>query len=515
MPRSFWLKKGYAFFLRTCCHSLGSVPFLGQCRQGTIPWLNAGKNVRATNLSLLHFISSQGFPILVEPASPICPVEPHSLSIYRFYLLKDCQYNTINSQSISKYMRILHLSLTNFRNYARLELDFPPGVVLLQGDNAQGKTNLLEAIYYLSRMHSPRTSVDRELVNWLAWKEDLPFARLVAQIQSDEQTDQIELSLVQNSTGNVDVNAVGVRKHIRVNGVPKRALDVIGLLHVVLFLPQDINLVDGPPHLRRQYLDDTISQVDAQYCRELQHYHRVLTQRNYLLKSLKGRGYDEAQLLFWDQRLVQHGAYLIVRRQQVIQQLDEFVQRIHPQLTGETERLRLEYDASVQLERRPGTAYQMALPTEPGTDTASASTRLQDVAALFADQLRAIRVKEQEQGISLVGPHRDNLRFLVNGVDMNVYGSRGQQRTIALSLKLAEVEWTAQERKDKPVLLLDDVLSELDAAHRRYLLDAIDQAQQVIITTTDFTPFNEEFLSRATLWRVCAGRITTSMTNSQ
>jgi len=126
-----------------------------------------------------------------------------------------------------------------------------------------------------------------------------------------------------------------------------------------------------------------------------------------------------------------------------------------------------------------------------------------------------MRVKEQEQGISLVGPHRDNLRFLVNGVDMNVYGSRGQQRTIALSLKLAEVEWTAQERKDKPVLLLDDVLSELDAAHRRYLLDAIDQAQQVIITTTDFTPFNEEFLSRATLWRVCAGRITTSMTNSQ
>lgn len=410
-------------------------------------------------------------------------------------------------------MRLLHLSLTNFRNYARLELDFPPGIVLLRGDNAQGKTNLLEAIYYLSRMHSPRTSVDRELVNWLAWKEDLPFARLVAQIEAGEQRDQIELSLVQNSISSTEGNAIGVRKHVRVNGAQKRASDVIGLLNAVLFLPQDINLVDGPPQLRRQYLDDIISQTDPQYYRELQLYSRVLTQRNYLLKSLKNREYDEAQLQFWDQRLVQHGTYLIVRRQQVIQQLDEFVQCVHARLTGESERLRLEYDASVRLEPHSGAAYQMALPTEPGDLTIGvskglASSLLQDVAALFADQLRRMRGKEQEQGVSLLGPHRDNFRFLVNGVDMNIYGSRGQQRTVALSLKLAEVEWITQERKDKPVLLLDDVLSELDTAHRCYLLDAIDQAQQVIITTTDFTPFSEEFLSHATLWRVCAGRIT-------
>ncbi len=410
-------------------------------------------------------------------------------------------------------MRLLHLSLTNFRNYTRLELDFPPGVILLQGDNAQGKTNLLEAIYYLSRMHSPRTSTDRELVNWLAWKEELPFARLVAQIEAGEQADQIELSLVQNSISSAEANAMGVRKHIRVNGAQKRASDAIGLLNAVLFLPQDINLVDGPPQLRRQYLDDVISQIDSQYYRELQHYSRVLTQRNYLLKLFKNREYNEEQLRFWDQRLVQHGAYLIVRRQQVIQQLDEFAQQIHSRLTGESERLRLEYDASVCLSRHSGAAYQMALPTEPGeltlgTDKRFASSVLKDVAALFADQLRQICGREQEQGVSLLGPHRDNLRFLVNGVDMNVYGSRGQQRTVALSLKLAEVEWITQERKDKPLLLLDDVLSELDTTHRRYLLDAIDQAQQVIITTTDFAHFSEEFLSHATLWRVCAGRIT-------
>lgn len=405
-------------------------------------------------------------------------------------------------------MRILHLSLTNFRNYSRLELDFPPGVVLLQGDNAQGKTNLLEAIYYLSHMHSPRTSVERELVNWLAWKEALPFARLMAQIQSGEGTDQIELALAQNSTGSLDANAVGVRKHIRVNGVQKRAQDAVGLLHTVLFLPKDIDLIDGPPQLRRQYLDDTISQIDPQYYRELQRYNRVLAQRNYLLKSLRGHDDDEMQLLFWDQRLIQHGAYLIGRRRRVIQQLDEFVQPIHLKLTGEAERLRLEYEASVRPEAGPRSGFQLALPTEVNdASVQEASNALGDIAALFAAQLREVRTKEQEQGISLVGPHRDNFRFLVNGVDMNVYGSRGQQRTIALSLKLAEVAWTTQERKDKPVLLLDDVLSELDAAHRHYLLEAIDQAQQVILTTTDFTPYSKEFLSRATLWRVCAGRI--------
>nr|MBC7244938.1 DNA replication/repair protein RecF [Chloroflexota bacterium] len=413
-------------------------------------------------------------------------------------------------------MRILHLSLTNFRNYSRLELDFPPGIVLLQGDNAQGKTNLLEAIYYLSRMHSPRTNVDRELVNWLAWKEALSFARLVAQIQSGEETDQIELSLVQNSPCSLGANAASVRKHVRVNGVQKRAQDAIGLLHTVLFLPKDIDLIDGPPQLRRQYLDDTISQVDPQYYRELQRYNRVLTQRNYLLKSLRGHDYDEAQLLFWDQRLVQHGAYLIARRRRVIQQLDEFVQYIHLKLTGEAERLRLEYEASVRPGPGPRSGFQLALPA--GMDNLSTQEEddeLRDIAALFAAQLREMRAKEQEQGISLVGPHRDNFRFLVNGVDMNVYGSRGQQRTIALSLKLAEVAWTTQEKKDKPILLLDDVLSELDAAHRRYLLEAIDQAQQVIITTTDFTPYSTEFLSRITLWRVCAGRITSSMSKSQ
>jgi len=413
-------------------------------------------------------------------------------------------------------MRILHLSLTNFRNYSRLELDLPAGIVLLQGDNAQGKTNLLEAIYYLSRIRSPRTNVDRELVNWLALEDDLPFARLVAQIQQAEETDLIELTLVQNSGKSLDTDATALRKHIRINGANKRTLDAVGLLNAVLFMPQDIDLVAGAPHLRRRYLDDVMCQIDPQYCRELQQYNRVLTQRNSLLKSLRDRGNDSAQLFFWDQRLLEHGAYITVRRQQLIQQLDESIQRIHLRLTGEKERLRLEYCASVRLESRPGAAYQIALPTEQDTLPATEmSARLHNLAASFAEQLREARARELEQGMSVVGPHRDDFRFLVNGVDMNIYGSRGQQRTITLSLKLAEVELITREKNDKPVLLLDDVISELDAAHRSCLLEAIDRAQQVIITTTDLTHYSEEFLERATLWRVCAGRITISMSKPQ
>ena len=403
-------------------------------------------------------------------------------------------------------MRILHLSLTNFRNYSRLELDLPAGVIVLQGNNAQGKTNLLEAIYYLARMRSPRTNADRELVNWLALEDDLPFARLVVRIEKAEEPDQIELSLVQSSGKRLNSNAAGLRKHIRINGANRRVLDAVGLLNAVLFMPQDIDLVAGAPHLRRRYLDDTLGPLDPQYYRALQQYNRVLTRRNHLLRSLRGQANDPSQLLFWDQRLVEHGAYITLRRQQVIQQLDEFVQRIHPELTGDGERLRLEYCASVRTERRTGAAYQMPLMTRQHVSPATAAS-LRDVAVSFTDQLRKARGKELEQGNSMIGPHRDDVRFLVNGVDMNTYGSRGQQRTITLSLKLAEVEWITQEKNDKPVLLLDDVVSELDAAHRRCLLNAVDKAQQVIMTTTGLMHYDNDFLAQAVLWQVCAGRI--------
>jgi DNA replication and repair protein RecF len=402
-------------------------------------------------------------------------------------------------------MRVLHLGLTNFRNYSRLELDLPEGVVLLQGDNAQGKTNLLEAIHFLSHIHSPRVKTDRELVNWLVLQDNLPFARLVARIQRRDEVDQIELSLVQSNSTNIDEDASGLRKHMRINGSAKRAADAAGVLSAVLFLPEDIDLVSGAPGSRRRYLDDVIGQVDPHYSRELQRYSRVLTRRNLLLKSFRGRSPDPAQLTFWDQRLIEHGAYLSVRRHSVIGRLNTLVQRIHPLLTGDKEWLHLEYCNSVAVGDQPGAASQMEWLTPlPASEV---EIPVQDVAASFAAQLREVQAKEFQQGMSVIGPHRDDLRFLVNGVDMNTFGSRGQQRTIALSLKLAEVEWLTLEKNDKPVLLLDDIVSELDAAHRSCVLQVIDQAQQVIITTTDIAPFGQEFLAKTTLWQVQAGRI--------
>jgi len=405
-------------------------------------------------------------------------------------------------------MRILHLSLTNFRNYSRLELDLPPGVVLLEGDNAQGKTNLLEAVYYLSRARSPRTSVDRELVNWLALEEELPFARLVAQIEKRDETSQIELSLVQSGTQGWNADAQAWRKQVRVNGVAKRALDAVGVLSVVLFLPQDIELVAGSPHLRRRYLDDTIGQVDPKYRHELGRYEQVVTQRNCLLKSLRGRGNDSEQLAFWDQRLSEHGAHITIRRQQALAQLGQIIQRIHPRLTGEMEHLRLQYCASVRCLQSPGDAFQTPLPLERSAlgDTEAAAL-VQNVTAAFAEQLREVRSRDLEQGVSSVGPHRDDVRFLVDGVDMNAFGSRGQQRTIALSIKLAEVEWVTQETDDPPVLLLDDVFSELDASRRSLVMQALATVQQVLVTTNDVLRYDPQFVARTSLWRVCAGRL--------
>jgi len=404
-------------------------------------------------------------------------------------------------------MRIEHLSLTNFRNYARLELDFPSHTILLQGDNAQGKTNLLEAIYYLATTRSPYAGTEHELVNWLAEDQDLPHARLVAQVRKGDGSLRIEITLVRIQSS--QANSPRYRKHIKVNGVDKRALDLVGQVNVVLFLPEDIDLVAGSPSGRRRYLDATLCQIDPRYCRTLQKYNRVLTQRNHLLRTLREREGDRDQLLFWDRSLVENGAYLVARRQDVIGELDRLVQAIHLELTGQKERLRLRYEPSFDPSRPPPSDYQLSLelqlPSESGIH--QPETSLSQVAEAFRAQLHEIRRREILQGMTLIGPQRDDLRFLVGGIDLNIYGSRGQQRTAALALKLAEVELIGQEMREQPILLLDDVMSELDDARRGYLMRMIDGAQQAILTTTDLKAYSTEFLAGVTLLRVKEGRI--------
>ncbi len=404
-------------------------------------------------------------------------------------------------------MRIEHLSLTNFRNYARLELDFPGHTILLQGDNAQGKTNLLEAIYYLATTRSPYAGAEHELVNWLAENQDLPHARLVAQVRKGDSSLRIEITLVRTQA--LGANGPRYRKHIKVNGVNKRALDLIGQVNVVLFLPEDIDLVAGSPSGRRRYLDATLCQIDPRYCRILQKYNRVLTQRNHLLRTLRQREGDLDQLLFWDRSLVENGAYLVARRQEVVGELDKLAQAIHLELTGQKERLRLRYEPSFDPSHPLPSDYQLPLEldllSEPGTHQLGAN--LSQVTEAFRAQLREIRGREILQGMSLIGPHRDDLRFSVGGIDLTIYGSRGQQRTAALTLKLAEVKLIGQEVGEQPILLLDDVMSELDDARRGYLMRMIDGAQQAILTTTDLKAYSTEFLAEVTLLRVKEGRI--------
>lgn len=397
-------------------------------------------------------------------------------------------------------MIINHLSLTNFRNYAGLELDLPPHITVLQGDNAQGKSNLLEAIYVLATSRSPRTTSDRELINWSALGDELSACRVVADVQKAKGKLHLEIAISSKTSGSPETdvfsprhrqtpNVTPAQKRIKINGVVRRAVDLIGQLNVVTFSVHDIDLVGGEPALRRRYLDITISQIDHQYLRSLQRYQRVLWQRNQLLRAIAENRSSPDELAFWDKELVQTGAYLTVQREHTVAALNRLAQTIHDELSGGQGKLSLVYFRSIDKEK------------------GKEESQIQETAEKFARALSAVRAREIAQGVSLVGPHRDDLRFLVNEIDAGVYGSRGQQRTVALALKLAEAKLMQSKTGEQPVLLLDDVLSELDAKRRHHLLDAAAQHEQVIITATDLDRFEPEFLKQATLFKVSQGVI--------
>lgn len=397
-------------------------------------------------------------------------------------------------------MYLQSLSLANFRNYTRLTLDVPRHITVLQGANAQGKTNLMESIYYLTAAKSPHATSDVQLVNWLAKEDDLPYMRLVAEVVRKDVQTRIEIILTQENNGS------GYRKHIRINGAPKRVMDLLGHVNAVLFVPQDIALIDGAPSRRRRYLNVTLCQVDPQYCRILRKYVRVLEQRNHLLRLLRERGGAWDQLDYWDAELANNGAQMITRRQQVVLDLEALAQPIHTDLSGGSERLRLRYMPTLNPRRPQVDERQMAF----NLDLPPPISVPQDVATVEEAFLQALgnsRRQEIQRGMTLTGPHRDDLRFLDGQVDLHVYGSRGQQRTAVLALKLAEVSWMVQTTGEQPILLLDDIMSELDTQRRRYLCHQLDQVEQAIVTTTDLDVLTSDLLQRATLYRVSNGRL--------
>ncbi len=403
-------------------------------------------------------------------------------------------------------MRIRHLSLTNYRNFGRLELDLPNGTTLIYGDNAQGKTNLLEAIYYLATTRSPNTSQDSQLINWDAGQlgETILVGRIVAHVETQDGLRHLEMRLIEER----ERHSTGFRREALVDRRKVRLMDLLGNLRVVLFLPQDLNLVTGSPSMRRRYLDITLCQSDAVYCRTLSQYNKVLEQRNALLRKLseEGRRQTTDVLDLFTDRLANLGGKIFLRRAQFLGQLAREVQRIHYEaLTDGRETLRLTYLPRL-LPRQDGRDATEEEMQEAGlwiaaqTDQAAVSTR-------YRELLQQAVGYDLRRGATTIGPHRDDWRFFVNERNLAHFGSRGQQRSAVLALKLGEIAWVSAETRDTPILLLDDVMAELDPQRRDLLIAALDGVGQAFVTSADVAIFPDDFLDKINLLPVKKGRI--------
>ncbi|MBM4423536.1 MAG: DNA replication/repair protein RecF [Chloroflexi bacterium] len=406
-------------------------------------------------------------------------------------------------------MRVAHLSLTNFRNYTRLEADLPPGPLILVGRNAQGKTSLLEAIYYLAAANSPHATADRQLIHWLAVRNDpRPFLKIVADVRAADESRRVEIRIEVEEAG--AAREPRLKKTVLINGLKRRAGELHGAVNVVLFLPQDMSLVEGSPSDRRRYLDNTLCQIDPVYSLALGEYQKILAQRNALLKQLQERnGNGDAELEFWDGELCRHGSTLIAARARALEEIERFASAIHRELTEGAEHLRLAYQPAFDPldSDSPQLAFGLDVPVTRAGVTADV------IAQSLREKLIASRRQEIDRGMTLTGPHRDDLRFLASGIDLGIYGSRGQGRTAVLSLKLGELAWMTDRAGEPPLLLLDEVLAELDPQRRRDLLRRLGGVEQSVMTTTDLGLFEDEFVQAARVWRVNAGTI--SMNNEQ
>ncbi len=396
-------------------------------------------------------------------------------------------------------MHLTHLALTNFRNFSRLDLDVSSGTSLLVGDNAQGKTSLLEAVYYLATLTSFHASTDRQLINYLLPPTPAPFARIVADYQRAGRSHRLEIRLIQD-TGDGN-GGTRLRKEIYLDGVQIKTAQVVGQFNAVLFLPQMINVVDGSPEERRRYLNLALAQVVPGYAAALTEFNRALTQRNALLKQLGERGGELSQLEFWDDLLASTGAQLIQARSQAVVEIERLATQVHRQLTNGKELLRLSYRPSYDPAPTPPGQFTLAL--DVAVDRSWLT--LEQIQTGYKERLLRLRSEEVQRGVTTAGPHRDELRFLSNRIDLGDYGSRGQVRTLLLALKLAEVSWMKEKTQEWPVLLLDEVLAELDAQRRSDLLSRLAEAEQALLTTTDLDQFSPDFVHKAMLWHIHEG----------
>jgi DNA replication and repair protein RecF len=399
-------------------------------------------------------------------------------------------------------MYLRHLSLTNFRNFTRLDVDIPRRVVVLLGSNAQGKTSLLEAIYFLAAFTSFQTHADRQIVNFHEAKSNsLTVTRRVADYQRGNGKHRLEARLILEPMG--VLNGQRLRKEILLDGVKKPVSEVIGHFNAVIFVPQMSQIIEGAPEERRRYLNLALAQSTPAYARVLSEYSQALTQRNALLKSLGERGGNADQLEVWDDALIRPGSQIILWRIEAVQQIERLASRVHHELTHGSEILRLSYEPA--FDPLPKPVGQLGLKINTVVDRSG--LELKDIQDAFRARLRERRSEEINRGVTTIGPHRDELRFLANDIDLGNYGSRGQVRTMLLALKLAEVNWMKERTGEWPVILLDEVMAELDLQRRADLLGYIGESEQVLFTTTDLNLFVPAFTEKAEVWKVENGRV--------
>ena len=357
-------------------------------------------------------------------------------------------------------MVIRSLRLKNYRNYDLLDMSFDPKTNILYGDNAQGKTNILEALYLSGTTKSHRGTKDRDMIQF-----GHDEAHLEMVVEKKGLTFQIDMHLKKNSPKGIAIDRIPIRK----------ASELFGIVHFVFFSPEDLNIIKEGPAGRRRFIDLELSQLDKIYLSNLTNYNRIINQRNALLKNIYNQQNLAETLDIWDMQLVKYGNDVIKSREKFVKEINDLVKSIHTKLSGDREQLEIIYEPCV---------------------------KEQD----FESELVRVRDRDLKFKCTNIGPHKDDMCFLINGMDVRKYGSQGQQRTAALSLKLAEIELVKQIIHDTPVLFLDDVLSELDSRRQNFLLDSIGNIQ-TMITCTGLDEFINNRFSINKIFKVVNGTV--------
>lgn len=368
-------------------------------------------------------------------------------------------------------MYIEQLKMRHFRNYDELDLSFNNKTNVIIGENAQGKTNLMEAIYLLALTKSHRTPREKELIQW-----GQKYAKIEGRII--KRNHHFPLEVIFSTKG----------KKAKLNHIEqKRLSDYIGMLNVVMFAPEDLTLVKGSPQTRRRFIDMELGQIQPRYVFHLTQYQKILKQRNHLLKEMqRTKELDDVMLQVLTDQLVDHATAILERRFAFLKRLKKWAIPIHRGISRELEKLDITYEPSIEV-----------LEDE----------KKEKIEKSYQNKFEEIKEKEIERGTTLIGPHRDDLIFYVNDKNVQVYGSQGQQRTTALSVKLAEIELIYNEMGEYPILLLDDVLSELDDFRQSHLLNTIQDKVQTFVSTTSVDGIHHETLKNADIFHVHAGTV--------